>query len=328
MAFPVKISVVICTYNRAKTLSTAVESLAVQSLPDSLVWEIVVVDNNSPDQTRQVVEDLQRRYPERIRYVLERMQGISNARNAGIMAAKGEIVAFLDDDETATTDWVQNLTANLHTGEWAGSGGRVLPPASFTPPSWLSIKGSFASGPLAAFDLGLEPGPLSEPAFGANMAFRKEVFEKCGGFRTDLGRIGKSMLSNEDTEFGRRVMAAGLRLRYEPSALTYHPVEDSRLKKQYFLDWWYCKGRSDVRELGNPAGTMLILGIPLRLFRAFPWAIMRWMVSVEPSQRFGRKIEVWNCAGQISESYLRRNDASQKGLEPKTEQWPSVKGSG
>jgi glycosyltransferase involved in cell wall biosynthesis len=328
MGFPVKVSVIICTYNRAKTLGGAVESVAVQSLPDSLAWEIVVVDNNSPDQTRQVVEDLQRQYPERIRYVLERKQGISHARNAGIMAAEGEILAFLDDDETAGPDWLQNLTANLHTSEWAGSGGRVLPPTSSALPSWLSIKSSFASGPLAAFDLGLEPGPLNEPAFGANMAFRKEVFEKYGGFRTDLGRIGKSMISNEDTEFGRRVMAAGLRLRYEPSALTYHPVEESRLKKQYFLEWWYYKGRSDVRELGNLRGSMLILGIPLRLFRAFPWAIMRWMVSVEPSQRFGRKIEVWNCAGQISESYLRRNDASQKGLKPKTEQWPSVKRSG
>jgi glycosyltransferase involved in cell wall biosynthesis len=328
MGYPVKISVVICTYNRAKTLGVAVESVAVQSLPESLAWEIVVVDNNSPDQTRQVVEALQRKYPEHIRYVLERQQGISHARNAGIMAARGEILAFLDDDETATADWLLNLTANLHTGEWAGAGGRVLPPASFSPPSWISIRSSFVSGPLAAFDLGLEPGELKEPAFGANMAFRREVFDKYGGFRTDLGRMGKSMISNEDTELGRRVMAAGLRLRYEPSALTYHPVEETRLKKQYFLDWWFHKGRSDVRELGNPRGSTLILGIPLRLFRAFPWAMVRWMVSLEPSPRFGRKIEVWNCAGQIIESYQRRHDARQKGLEPDVESWPSVKGSG
>jgi glycosyltransferase involved in cell wall biosynthesis len=326
MSYPVKISVVICTYNRAKTLEVAVESVAVQSLPESLAWEIVVVDNNSPDQTRQIVEALQRRYPQRIRYVLERQQGISHARNAGIMATRGEIVAFLDDDETATPDWLPNLTANLYSGEWAGSGGRVLPPSSFSPPRWLSTKSSFASGPLAAFDLGLEPGQLKEPPFGANMAFRKEVFDRYGGFRTDLGRSGKSMISNEDTEFGRRVMAAGLRLRYEPSAFTYHPVEEGRLKKQYFLDWWFSKGRSDVRELGNPPGSLQFFGIPLRLFRAFPWSMLRWMVSIEPLQRFGRKIEVWNCAGQIFESYLRRHDARQRGLEPNVEDWPPVKG--
>jgi glucosyl-dolichyl phosphate glucuronosyltransferase len=328
MGYPLKISVVICTYNRANILGVAVESVAVQSLPESLTWEIVVVDNNSSDQTRQVVESLQRRYPDRIRYVFEPQQGISHARNAGIREARGEIIAYIDDDETASMDWLQNLTANLHTGEWAGAGGRIIPQLNFSLPDWLSMKSRIAIGPLVAFDRGLEAGQLKDPPFSANMAFSKAVFDQFGGFRTDLGRIGKSMISNEDTEFGRRVMAAGLRLRYEPSALTYHPVEQSRLKKKYFLEWWYYKGRSDVRELGNPRGSMLILGIPLRLFRAFPWAIMRWMVSLEPSLRFGRKIEVWNCAGQIFESYLRRDDARQKGLEPETETWPSVKGNG
>jgi glycosyltransferase involved in cell wall biosynthesis len=328
MGYGVNISVVICTYNRAKSLGVAVESVAAQSLPESLTWEIVVVDNNSPDQTRQVVEGLQSRHPELIRYVLERQQGISHARNAGIMAARGEIVAFLDDDETATEDWLSNLTANLHSGEWAGAGGRVLPPASFTPPPWLSIKSSFARGPLAAFDLGLEPGDLKEPSFGANMAFRREVFDKHGGFRTDLGRAGKNMLSNEDTEFGRRLMVAGLRLRYEPSALTYHPVDESRLKKEYFLRWWFNKGRSDTRELGNPPGSKHFFGIPLRLFLALSWATMRWMVNVDPSQRFGCKIEVWNYAGHFVESYFQWLDARRIGTERNSNFLPPGRGEG
>lgn len=323
-----KISVLVCTYNRCNTLRVAIESIAIQSLPESVKWEIVVVDNNSPDQTRQVVEDLQQRYPNRIRYVFEPKQGISNARNAGIREAHGEILAFLDDDETAGTDWLPRLTSNLHTGEWAGAGGRVLPPAGFTPPFWLSTKSSFASGPLASFDLGLEPGLLNEPAFGANMAFRKEVFEKLGGFRTDLGRSGQSMISNEDTEFGRRVMAAGLRLRYEPSAVTYHPVEANRLKKQYFLDWWFNKGRSDVRELGDLSGKARLLGIPLRLFRALPWAIIRWLFSVRRSQRFGCKIEVWNYAGEVLESYHQWLSAKQRDLEPSTGKVPPAQGGG
>jgi glucosyl-dolichyl phosphate glucuronosyltransferase len=323
MAYPVKISVLICSYNRAKTLGVALESLAVQSLPDSLAWEILVVDNNSTDQTRQAVEELQRKYPEQIRYILERQQGISNARNSGIQAARGEILVFLDDDETATVDWVQNLTANLHTSEWAGAGGRVLPPAGFTPPSWLSLKSYFVSGPLAIFDLGSEAGQLNEPAFGANMAFRKEVFDRFGGFRTDLGRSGNNMISNEDTEFGRRLMRAGLRLRYEPSAVTYHPVEENRLKKQYFLDWWFNKGRSDVRELGNSSGGMLILGIPLGSFRALLLALTRWMVSVEPPMRFGHKVSVWNCVGQIYESYRQWIGANRMNQESKANHGPT-----
>jgi glycosyltransferase involved in cell wall biosynthesis len=320
MTGPKKISVLICTYNRSQSLGAAVESVADQALPQSLDWEILIIDNNSPDQTRQVVEGLQRRYPNHIRYVFEPQQGISHARNAGIREARGGILAFLDDDETASTDWLQNLTANLHSGEWAGAGGRVLPPSSFSPPRWLSTKSSFASGPLAAFDLGLVPGQLSEPAFGANMAFRKEVFDKYGGFRTDLGRAGKNMISNEDTEFGRRLMAAGLRLRYEPSALTYHPVEASRLQKEYFLNWWFNKGRSDVRELGNQPNSRRFLGIPLPLFRALPWATMRWMVTVESPKRFGCKLEVWNYAGEILESYHQWLDAGRK----RQERQPSI----
>ena len=78
-------------------------------------WEILVVDNNSSDETRQVVEDLQRMYPDRIRYLFEAQQGISHARNSGIRNARGEILAFIDDDETAGVDWLQNLTASYLT---------------------------------------------------------------------------------------------------------------------------------------------------------------------------------------------------------------------
>lgn len=323
-----KITVLICTYNRCKTLGRAIQSVATQTLPQSVNWDILVVDNNSSDETRQVVEGFQRRYPERIRYFFEPQQGVSFARNAGIREGWGEILAFIDDDETAATGWLQNLTANLHSGEWVGVGGRVLPPPSFLLPGWLSTKSPFASGPLAAFDRGLEAGQLNEAPFGANMAFRREVFERYGGFRTDLGRAGKSLISNEDTELGRRLIAAGLKLRYEPSALTYHPVEGNRLRQEYFLTWWFNKGRSDVRESGNQPNGKRFLGIPLRLFRVLVWAVARWTVNVEPSQRFGCKIEVWNCVGQVFESYHQWLDAKRKGPEHNANSWPPVKGGG
>jgi len=323
---PIKITILVCTYNRCKTLTVAIESVVAQTLPQSIAWEILVIDNNSTDQTRQAVEDLQRRHPERIRYIFEPEQGISYARNAGIREARGEIIAFIDDDETAEPGWLQNLTANLYSGEWAGAGGRVLPPSDFMPPRWLLGKNKFASGPLASFDLGPEARQMEEPPFGANMAFRKFAFEKLGGFRTDLGRVGGNLISNEDTELGRRLMAAGLRLRYEPSAITRHPVEQARVRKEYFLAWWFNKGRSDIRELGNPPGVTRFLGIPLQLFRAFVWEAAQWMISIEPSKRFGRKTEAWACAGQIFESYRQRHDRKRMGTERNADVEPTAEG--
>src|ERR1700683_3449953 len=115
---PPKITVLLCTHNRAQSLPIALESIATQILPQSVGWEILVVDNNSSDETRQVVDDFCRRCPQ-IRYLFESKQGISHARNSGIQNARGEILAFIDDDETAGIDWLKNLTANLHSGEWA-----------------------------------------------------------------------------------------------------------------------------------------------------------------------------------------------------------------
>jgi glycosyltransferase involved in cell wall biosynthesis len=305
MIDPTKITVLICTYNRCESLRKTIESVAAQRFTHPVAWEILVVDNNSNDETRRVVDSFQSEYPERFRYILEPKQGVSHARNAGVRSARGEIIAFIDDDETADPTWLETLTSHLHSGDWAGTGGRVCPTSGITLPDWLKTDSWFAKGPLASFDAGPDTRQMNEPPFGANMAFRKDVFVICGLFRTDLGRSGNNLISNEDTEFGRRVMGAGLRIRYEPDAVAYHPVEQNRLSKGYFLTWWFNKGRSDLRELGTQTGRFRFIGIPLRLFRAFFVGIVRWMGALHPDERFGWKAQVWNCAGQIHESYLQ-----------------------
>src|ERR1039458_3873680 len=109
-----KISVILCTYNRCQSLPKALNSIAVQTIPDSVDWEVVVVDNNSKDQTRAVVEEFSRQYPGRFRYVFQSQQGLSNARNAGIREAQGDVLAFMDDDVTVEATWLQSLTGSLH----------------------------------------------------------------------------------------------------------------------------------------------------------------------------------------------------------------------
>ncbi len=319
---PTQITVILCTHNRARSLAAALESVVAQTLSKLVGWEILVVDNNSSDETRQVIEDFQRRYPERIRYLFEPQQGISHARNSGVRDARGEILAFIDDDETAAPGWLQNLTANLYDCEWSGAGGRILPSWNCSRPPWLSDQSPFTLAPLAVFDAGTAAGQLTKTPFGANMAFRKEVFDACGGFRTDLGRVGKGMLSGEDTEFGRRVLDAGRRLRYEPLAFTYHPVDEIRVNQKYFLEWWFNKGRSDVREFRNQPKNTHLLGIPVRLLRGLVPQAARWIFAVEPSHRFICKLRVWVSAGQVFEYYHQSLDAKRKKTESNSNFWP------
>jgi glycosyltransferase involved in cell wall biosynthesis len=308
-----RISVVVCTYNRADSLVKTLESVVSQSLPQGIDWEILVIDNNSSDETRRVAEDFCLQHPHRVRYLFEPQQGVSHARNAGVRGARGEIVAFIDDDETADAQWLLNLTANLFSVEWAGAGGRVMPQWNGSRPRWTQSESSFIAGPLAMFAPSIDEGELTEPPFGANMAFKREMFDRFGGFRTDLGRVGKALLSGEDTEFGRRLLSAGLRLHYEPSAVTHHPVEESRLRRRYFLSWWFYKGKSDIRELADQGQIRRLFPILLRLFRDAAVEAVRWVITFDPARRFICVLKIWAYAGQAFEYYRQSSDAKKKG---------------
>ena len=297
-----RISVILCTYNRCQSLPTALESIAQSQVADAHLWEVVVVDNNSKDRTRDVVEEFIQRYPGRFRYVFERQQGKSNALNTGIRESFGDVLAFMDDDVVVDTAWLQTITAILQKSEWCGAGGRILPERSFTPPAWLSLDGKYALAPLAIFDLGTEAGEMHEPPFGTNMAFRREVFEKIGGFRTDLGPCPGSEIRGEDTEFGDRALAAGLRLWYEPSAIVYHSISDQRLQKKYFLAWWYDKARSDIRQGGLPDNLRRnVAGIPIALIPRIGWQSLKWMCAAGSAHRFSCRLAIWSIAAMIQE---------------------------
>lgn len=297
------ITVILCTYNRSQSLADTLESLVRSEMPESVDWEVLVLDNNSKDDTRAVVESFCNRYPQRFRYLSEPQPGKSHALNSGIRAAQGHILAFTDDDVLVEPTWLRELTENLHHGKWAGTSGRTLPEAEFLTPSWLSLdKGNLAT--LGCFDRGPQACELAEAPFGNNMAYRREMFEKHGGFRTDLGPQPGNLIRSEDTEFGLRLLAAGERLRYEPSAILHHAVPASRIRKGYFLSWWFDKARADIRASGfDPKAIWHVAGIPLVLFRRLLVWTFRWLVAVKPAERFSRKISLWIVAGQILECY-------------------------
>jgi glycosyltransferase involved in cell wall biosynthesis len=304
------ITVIVCTYNRCQSLAKTLDSLAASKLPEAVDWEVLVVDNNSIDQTREVVEDFCTRYHERFRYVFEPRQGKSHALNTGIRESRGDVLAFTDDDVTVEPIWLQNLTAALTDGQWAGAGGRTLPASIVTPPRWLALDGNCSNAVMlyAHFDLGDEPQQLDRAPYGANMAFQKKMFEKHGGFRTDLGPgpNRRTPRFNEDTEFGRRLIKAGEKLRYEPSALVHHVVPKERIRKGHFLTAWFELGRSGILEAGKRPDICRIpryyLSIPKKMAFTLLQAL-QWMLTLNPQRRFYRRCFVWMTAGWIVETY-------------------------
>jgi glycosyltransferase involved in cell wall biosynthesis len=304
-----KITVILCTYNRCQSLKKALESVAISILPTSIEWDVLVVDNNSNDLTRPEVEEFCHRYPGRFRYLFEKQPGKSFALNAAIREARGDVLAFMDDDVTVDPLWLQNLTTPIADSQWAGAGGRILPERGFSRPRWMLLQGDHSLGPAlaAVFDLGGQPGELSRPPYGTNMAFRKSMFEKYGGFRTDMGPRPGSEIRGEDVEFGRRLLAAGECLYYAPSAVVYHAVPENRLRKEFFLDYWFAYGRTQVRERGRLPGKW---GIPRYYFSAAMLGMhtLRWLRTWHRGHRFFYKCQVWMAAGKLVENYWQSRE--------------------
>lgn len=301
-----KVTVILCTYNRSQSLVRALESVAASELPADTKWEVLVVDNNSRDKTREVIEDFCNRFPGRFRYQFEPTPGKSNALNTGIREALGDFLAFMDDDVLVSPAWLRNITAPLESGEWAGAGGRILAQGIHSIPPWLALEGEYSmAGMLALFDLGDHAEELKRPPFGTNMAFPKTIFEKYGGFRLDLGPSPGSEIRNEDSEFGRRLFGAGERLWYAPSAVVYHAIPEDRLTKRYMLRFWYDHGRAQVRESANRADVWVLprwcLSIPMIFMVPLPVKTYLWLLERDPKRRFFFKGAVWATFGNIVE---------------------------
>ena len=300
------ITVILCTYNRCDSLARTLDSILMSTLPESFEWEILVVDNNSSDQTSRVVESFCQKHPGRIRYLFEPCQGKSYALNSGITRSNGDILAFVDDDVSVEPMWLNNLTSVLHDDKWAGSGGRILPVRGYLPPPWLALDGPYnLLGALCAyFNPGDSPGELRSPPIGANMAYRKEMFDRYGLFRTDLGPRPGSEIRHEDTEYGCRLIDGGEHICYVPSAVVYHEIHEKRVQKDFFLAWWFDFGRGSVRGKKNNLTCvqgMIIIVLALQ-------AVLRWSLTRDPQRRFYCKCRLWCAVGKLIEGRRQLNN--------------------
>ena len=250
-----QISAIICTHNRDAYLGAAIDSLLAQTFAGE--FEVIVVDNASSDRTRELVEA---RLPHpRLRYVYEPVTGLSVARNTGAKVAQSPILAYLDDDAVATPSWLSDLhEAYQHNERLVIAGGKVtlLWVDGMSPPRWLS---SGLSGNLGAYDLGNEIVYVDRPSLtprGLNYSIRRTFLEQVGGFDLNLGRVGKSLLSNEELRMTELALEKGWQVAYLPNAIVAHHVAPERLNRSWFLNrgWWQGISECYREQLAGRAG--------------------------------------------------------------------------
>jgi glucosyl-dolichyl phosphate glucuronosyltransferase len=265
------VSVIICTYNRARDLRRTLETFR-DARTDGLTWELLVVDNNSKDDTKAVCDSFKGALP--VRYLFEGRQGKSFALNRSISEAAAALLIFTDDDVTVTPDWILNLhaAARRHP-EMSFFGGRVVPRWEHTPPrwfvenaDWLWIHPHTNCGEVEA-----EMKINGIRFVGANFAARKAVFAEGLLYREDFGPKGYFGAENsqpgvEDHELQGRMLARGLRGWYVPNAVIYHHIGAERTTAKY-VRWWYKqKGRTvNLRE--EVAAAPRWFGAPRYLWR-------------------------------------------------------------
>ncbi len=287
----VTLSVVLCTYNRAPRLASVIKTLADFPGAPGLAHEIIVVDNNSTDETRAMIEAAVARQPDRIRYVFEGRQGLSWARNRGIEAARGELIAFTDDDVVVDPGWIAAMARAAVDYPHAGFGGRVWPVWDFEPPPWFVGGGRFhmlKGGVIVGHNLGDDPIEYKRGMYsivGANMAFRRRLFERVGLFRTDLGKTGKRAFFGEDADMFVRALAAGEPLLYLPQAVIYHPVDREKMTQRHFVVSYFNLGRS-IARFGQryPPQAVRYFGVPRYLVRMLIGHIGRGTVAAITGQ--------------------------------------------
>jgi glucosyl-dolichyl phosphate glucuronosyltransferase len=262
-----KLSVILPTYNRADSLERALSALLRQSA-DFGSYEVIVVDNNSTDRTAAAVTGHDDR---RLRLITEPRQGLSYARNAGIAAARAAVVAFTDDDVEVAPDWVDTIVAMLaRHRDIEGVGGRVLPAWEGGRPQWLTRE---HWAPLALQDHG-DARRIFDRAnpiglIGANVAFRRRVFDRVGSFSPAVQRVKDGIGSTEDHELLTRLYASGGRMLYCPRMLVMARVPGDRCARRYHRRWHEGHGRfyALMRTPEMERARVTPLGVPAHLLK-------------------------------------------------------------
>lgn len=322
MEKPVTYSVVIATHNRANDLRDTLASLALLSTRDP--WEVVVVDNNSTDDTAALIQATAEAFPVPLTYAFEAVPGRSAALNRGIALATGDIILTTDDDVRVGPDWLDQAGAALDRLQCGYVGGRVVPIWGGARPDWLSTTPGPHWAVIALLDYGPEPIELtSRMPLGVNMAIRRDALERVGGWDPRIGRRAGTLLGQEVREWCIRARARGIQGWYAPEMVVHHVIPAARLNKGYFRRWSYWRGVSRALlyqqhglDMESPQETTIdfskvahIAGIPRYLYRVFLRHARQGLAAAmrgHRAQAFEHEMWLWMFAGIVKQRWQDR----------------------
>lgn len=311
----VDFTVIICTYNRSANLPECLSRLARQQKVDDLNWEVLVVDNNSSDNTQAVLKEIGEALPIQIRGEFESEQGLNYARNHGVLSSHGKYFCFIDDDILVSEHWLSSIYYTLVTHDADAVGGRIHLDKNLKLPRWINDE---MLGFLGFQDLGEDPFQMdgnSQYPFGGNMAFNRRVVDKIGLFNPKLGRKGEGKTKGElfkgaETDYFHRLAASGSPvIYYAPDAIVYHQVMPFQLTKKYFKHLHYNAGYQKAYYDGKNYDKT-IFGVPRFLFRQYLEAIKTYLAQLltrGPNFAFRQKMTVLHFQGQIYGHYKQTN---------------------
>lgn len=308
------LTVIVTTRNRCHRLEGVLGGLLHQKTQDAFDFEILFVDNNSSDKTREVIENFSPFFRGRLRLLSESQKGKAYAANRAIQESRGEILAFTDDDTVLDAWWLLNIWQCFRQYPCDGLGGRVLAQYPQDTPRWIIDNADILSGPIVRYDYGQDIKPYTKSMFefvGANCAFKRSLFSKHGLLSVDLGP--GSGVMGDDTEIVKRFVKAGSGLYYCGKAVVWHPVDIGRMNLKYIGLWNMGLGRFRVivdEKDKIDQRCVRWFGIPRWLYREMLRNILSAMGHVLNRRRFLMAwIDLWRNVGrarELKEAYVHQ----------------------
>jgi len=319
-----RVSVAICTWNRAVLLAQTLEQMTRLSVPADVDWEVAVVNNNCTDATDRVIADFAGRLP--LKRLFEATPGHSHARNRAVREVKGDLLLWTDDDVLVDRNWLVEYVAAFNADPAAAYfAGPVEPWFESQPPRWMRRHLRELLGVIVCVDNGpemrrMKPG---EGLFGANMAVRRDIASKFL-FNERLGRVRDTLVGGDDTDFVRRLTDSGHCGLWVPRAKVQHFVPRSRVTRAYVKRWFRDAGRTAVRS--SPlADAPSLGGVPRWVLREYLQELATacfWMPTGN-SRWFGAYRRALMLSGVIQESRAARSPGNRVTPAPTNPSLPS-----